>query len=240
MSDGWFVKATGINLDSDLLHDVTMGNANAVADTVPNADTVIDTVNEQQNQIVKETKIESVTYENISDPYYEIPIFDFDDIDIDIDSQESDDNYNTNSANDNDNDNNCNRNVNNNNINNKNNNNIFNNNDTYYNLSNNGVDKKIKSKQYFINSESRQNTVINSSINKSDNCKKNQFTIKNDSSSEQQVDNDNNKNKNQSQNRQSTPAIYLISQSAGFSVKNKFVTQGKLDDLLLSYRTNNE
>ena len=236
MSDGWFVKATGINLDADLLHDVTMGNANAVA--VADADTVIDTVNEQQNQIVKETKIESVTYENISDPYYEIPIFDFDDIDIDVDSQESDDNYNADSANNNDNDNNCNRNVSNNNINNKNNNNIFNNNDTYYNLNNNGVDKKIKSKQYFINSESRQNTVINSSINKSDNCKKNQFTIKNDSSSEQQVDND--KNKNQSQNRQSTPAIYLISQSAGFSVKNKFVTQGKLDDLLLSYRTNNE
>ena len=86
--------------------------------------------------------------------------------------------------------------------------------------------------------ESRQNTVINSSINKSDNCKKNQFTVKNDSSSEQQVDNNNNKNQNK--NRQSTPAIYLISQSAGFSVKNKFVTQGKLDDLLLSYRTNNE
>ena len=237
MSDGWFVKGTGIKLADDLLLDVLretpFGNVNTAVETV-----IAD--EELQIQTVKKNEIEFVADSNILDPYYDIPIFDFDDIDMDSDNHDNNNNYHTNNAADNNNNddniihsnndyhNNCNKNDNNsdNNNNNNNNNNNSSNNEAYH---------KFKSEQCSINLELRQNTAFNSSLHMSDHSWKNQLTNKIGLNSALQLNNDKCKKISPS-----PPAIYLISQSAGFSVKNKFVTQGQLNDLLSTYQTNNQ
>ena len=219
MSDGWFVKATGIKLADDLLLNVLRETP------FENVNTFVETViadEELQNQTVKKIEIKFVADSNILDPYYDIPIFDFDDIDMDNDSHDNNQNYNANNADDNNNDDDS----------------IIHNNDNNSNDNNNSSNYEVfhqyKSEEYSINSELRQNTAFNSSLNKSDHSWKNQSTNKICSNSVLQLNNEKCKNSSPS-----PPAIYLVSQSAGFSVKNKFVTQGQLNDLLSSYQTNN-